>query len=148
MWPRVMRLTVHYETSLDRAGLALGLGSGLSGLLVLLLLLFGGQRDPLALAGGWLGGSLFAAVAMTLVLGPPWLVLHVAGLRRAFHAALLGLVGAGTRGFGLFQPVAVGEDFSGQRWAAVIAMGLPAALMAAGIAALMWRVAYRQRWDG
>lgn len=38
-----------YDTTIDRAGLALGVGSAFAGLIVLGLLLLGGKRDPISL---------------------------------------------------------------------------------------------------
>ncbi len=139
-----------YDTTIDRAGLALGVGSVFAGLIVLGLLLLGGKRDPLSLAGGWLIGSLIAGIAITAVGGPLWLVMHVAGLRRARHAALVGavtalaiFVGAQTYGFGLFEMPPMDSRALLFRWISAIASSGILALFAAGIGALMWRIAYR-----
>jgi hypothetical protein len=120
-----------YDTTIDRAGLALGVGSVFAGLIVLGLL-------------------LIAGIAITAVGGPLWLVMHVAGLRRARHAALVGavtalaiFVGAQTYGFGLFEMPPMDSRALLFRWISAVASSGILALFAAGIGALMWRIAYR-----
>lgn len=142
-----------YDTSIDRAGLALGVGSGFAGLIVLALLLLGGKRDPLSLVGGWMIGSLIAGIAITAVGGPVWVAMHVAGLRRARHAALVGaltalaiFVGAQTYGFGLFEMPPMDNRALMLRWLSALATSGVLALFAAAIAALMWRIAYRREY--
>ncbi|MDV3459166.1 hypothetical protein RZN05_19370 [Sphingomonas sp. HF-S4] len=146
-----MRVQRRYETSIDRAGLALGAGSGLAGLLILVLLLSGGQREPLSLLAGWLIGSVFSALAITTVGGPIWLALHIAGLRRVWHAAAVGsvtamliFVGAQTYGFGLFGLPALDSRTLLFRWLSALATSALLAGLAAAIAAAMWRIAYRR----
>jgi hypothetical protein len=148
---RATNAAQRYDTSIDRAGLALGVGSGFAGLVVLALLLLGGKRDPLSLVSGWLIGSLIAGIAITAVGGPLWLVMHVAGLRRARHAALVGavtalaiFVGAQTYGFGLFEMPPMDSRALLFRWISAVASSAILALFAAGIGALMWRIAYRR----
>ncbi|AQR75171.1 hypothetical protein BXU08_17235 [Sphingomonas sp. LM7] len=150
-----MRLPRRYDTTIDRAGLALGAGSALAGGIVLGLLLLGGQRDPLGLMAGWLIGSVFSGIAITAVGGPIWLVLHIAGLRRAWHAAGVGaltammiFVGAQTYGFGLFDMPAIDSRTWLFRWLSALASSAILAALAAGIAAAMWRIAYRRQRDG
>ena len=140
-----------YETTLDRAGLALGTGSALAGVIVLILLLLGGQREPLNLLGGWLLGGIFSGLAITAVGGPVWLVMHVAGWRRAWHAALVGaliamviFVGAQTYGFGMFDMPEMDGRTLLFRWLSAAASSMLLAALAAGIAAIMWRIAYRR----
>ena len=140
-----------YDTTLDRAGLALGTGSALAGAVVLILLLLGGQREPLNLLGGWLLGGLFSGLAITAVGGPVWLVMHVAGWRRAWHAALVGaliamviFVGAQTYGFGMFHMPEMDGRTLLFRWLSAAASSVLLAGLAAGIAAVMWRIAYRR----
>lgn len=140
-----------YDTTLDRAGLALGTGSALAGVIVLILLLLGGQREPLNLLGGWLLGGIFSGLAITAVGGPVWLVMHVAGWRRAWHAALVGaliamviFVGAQTYGFGMFDMPEMDGRTLLFRWLSAAASSVLLATLAAGIAAIMWRIAYRR----
>jgi len=121
---------------------------------VLALVLVGGQHDPLNLLMGWLIGSVFSGIAITAVGGPVWLALHVAGLRRAWHAALVGaltamliFVGAQTYGFGMFEMPAIDGRTLLFRWLSALATSALLAAIAAGIAALMWRIAYRRRTD-
>ncbi len=142
-----------YDTSIDRAGLALGVGSMFAGLIVLGLLLLGGKRDPLSLVGGWMIGSLIAGIAITAVGGPVWVAMHVAGLRRARHAALVGaltalaiFVGAQTYGFGLFEMPPMDNRALVLRWISALATSGVLALFAAATATLMWRIAYRREY--
>ena len=60
-----IRAARRYEASIDRVGLALAAGAALSGLVILLLVLLGGQRDIAALATSWLIGGFFSAIAST-----------------------------------------------------------------------------------
>lgn len=152
---RAVRVQRRYDMSIDRAGLALGAGSLLAGGIVLGLLLLGGQRDPLGLLGGWLIGSVFSGIAITAVGGPIWLALHVAGLRRAWHAALVGattatliFVGAQTYGFGMVGMPAMDGRTLLFRWLSALASSALLALIAAAIGAVMWRIAYRRGMDG
>lgn len=148
---RAMGAVRRYDTTIDRVGLALGAGSACAGLIVLALLLLGGKRDALSLVSGWLIGSLIAGIAITAVGGPLWLVMHVAGLRRARHAALVGAVtalaifiGAQTYGFGLFEMPPMDNRALLFRWISAIASSGVLALFAGIIAMLMWRIAYRR----
>src|SRR5690606_25919340 len=97
----------HYDTTLDRAGLALALGGALGGIVIFLLVVAAGQRDAASLVAAWVLGTIFSALGIAGAGGPLWLVLHLAGYRRAWHAAALGagislilFVGAQTYGFG------------------------------------------------
>jgi hypothetical protein len=96
-------------------------------------------------------GSIFAALAMTAVGGPLWLVMHVAGLRRARHAALIGaatamaiFVGAQTYGFGLFEMPPMDSRALLYRWLSAILSSAVLALAAGAIGVVMWRIAYRR----
>ena len=147
--------TQRYDTTIDRAGLALGAGSALAGCVVLGLVLLGGQRDPVALLAGWLIGTLFSGIAITAVGGPLWLVMHVAGLRRARHAALVAaltamaiFVGAQTYGFGLFDPPSMDGRIWLFRWLSAVASSAVLGLISAAIGMLMWRIAYRRHYEG
>jgi hypothetical protein len=146
-----MRAPRQYETTLDRAGLALGAGSMLGGVLVLALFVAGGERDPLRLTVAWIIGSIFIGLGITAVAGPLWLVLHVAGLRRARHAAMLGaatamaiFVGAQTWGFGLLGMPAMDNSTMVMRWIVAFATSGVVAVFAALIGVAMWRIAYRR----
>jgi uncharacterized BrkB/YihY/UPF0761 family membrane protein len=99
-----------YETTLDRAGFALATGGALGGMLVLLLVLAGGQNDPASLFAAWALGALFVSLGIAAVAAPLWFVFHLLGWRRVWHAALLGaglamivFVAGQTYGFGLFD---------------------------------------------
>ncbi len=146
-----MRAPHEYETTLDRVGLALGVGAVLGGGLVLGLFMLGGQRDPIALTTAWLLGTVFVGIGITAVAGPLWLVMHVAGLRRARHAALIGalaalaiFVGAQTWGFGLIDMPVMDNRTLLYRWASALLTSGVLAALAAMIAAIMWRIAYRR----
>jgi hypothetical protein len=146
-----MRRGRFYETSLDRAGLAIGVGGALVGVVTVALVLMAGQRDPVALAGAWLLGSIFGVIGVTAVAGPLWLALHLAGHRGPVHAAILGLllalvvfVAGQTYGFGLFDMPPTDSRTLLVRWLSALATSALIALVAAGIGVAMWRIAYRR----
>ena len=152
MTDRAIRAPRRYEATLDRAGLALGIGSALGGGIALGLLMLGGTRDPLALSAMWVMGSLMVGIGITAVAGPLWLVMHVAGLRKMRHAAMVGattalaiFVGAQTYGFGMFEGPIMDGRTALFRWISAGATSLILALVAALIGAIMWRVAYRRQ---
>src|SRR3569623_1003730 len=93
-----------YETSIDRVGLAIGAGGLMGGAITAVLMVFSGPVGVGALAAGLLIGSLMTALAAI-----PWAVLHAAGRRGPFAAAILGAVigfvlflGGQTYGYGIF----------------------------------------------
>ena len=144
-------VTPHYDTTLDRAGIALALGGALGGLVVLLLVYAAGQRDPASLGAAWLLGTIFSALGIAGAGGPLWLVLHLAGYRRPAHAATLGafialvlFVGAQTYGFGFLGAPASDVRTTLFRWVSALGTSALLAIVAAGIALAMWRVAYRR----
>lgn len=139
-----------YETSIGRLGKALGIGSLLGGLLVLMLLIAAGQRTAGALLAGLMIGTLFVAIALTAVGGPIWLILHALGLRHGRYAALVtGLLGlglyAGAQGYGASLFTIAPIDTRGWLLGLALRAGQAAAVaaIAAGIGLAMWRVAYR-----
>ncbi|MET0307993.1 MAG: hypothetical protein ABW023_04740 [Sphingomonas sp.] len=140
-----------YDTSIDRAGIALGAGSVLAGTIIVALVLAGGRHDLASIVSGWMIGSVFAAIAITAVGGPLWLVMHVAGLRRAHHAAVIGavtamaiFVGAQTYGFGLLEMPPMDSRAWLYRWLSAILSSAVLAAVAAAIGMVMWRIAYRR----
>lgn len=141
----------HYDTTLDRAGFALALGGALGGIVVLLLVFAAGQREAVPLVASWLLGTVFTALGIAGVGGPLWLMLHVAGYRRAWHAAALGVgislvlfVGAQTYGFGFLAAPPSDMRTWLFRWISALGTGALLAIVAAGIALAMWRLAYRR----
>ncbi|MCW3846163.1 hypothetical protein OF829_02860 [Sphingomonas sp. LB-2] len=147
-----MRALHVYDATLDRVGLALATGSALGGALVVGLRLIAGERNPMYLTGSWLFGAVFVAIGITAVVGPLWLVMHVAGLRRARHAALIGalaalvvFVGAQTWGFGLFQVPIMDNRTWLYVWLSALAVSAVLAVAAALIGVIMWRIAYRRQ---
>lgn len=148
---RALSATRLYDTSIDRVGLALGAGSLLGGLVVAVLTGWGGQHSPMALVLSWAIGSVFVAIGMTAFGGPIWLVMHLAGLRRPWHAALVGAVPlfvllAGVQGLGS-APLIDTRDWI-VRTAATLGNAALLALLAAAIALVMWRIAYRRVTGG
>ena len=140
-----------YETSLDRAGLALGLGGLLTGLAVLGFVLAAGQRAPAMLCLGFALGAGFGTIGITAVAGPLWLSLHLLGLRGPGWAATLALfaavtvfVAGQTYGFGLGAMPALDDRTLLFRWLSALATSFMLATIAVGIALAMWRVAYRR----
>lgn len=146
-----MRLTPVYETSIARAGWALGVGSLLGGLVVLALVLFGGQRDPVSLLLAWVIGTVLMGVAVTAIAVPLWLAMHLIGWHGARHAALIGFLAsmtvflaAQTYGFGLVAMPTMDSRTLLFRWLSAGAISLLLALVGAGIGMVMWRIAYRR----
>lgn len=149
---RAIRAPQRYDASLDRAGLALGVGAALGGAIVLALVLAAGTRDPLQLVTAWVIGAVFVGIGITAVAGPLWLVMHVAGLRRARHAALVGavtamaiFVGAQTWGFGLLDMPVIDTNTLVVKWLSAVATSAVVAVFAALIGVIMWRIAYRRQ---
>jgi hypothetical protein len=144
-----------YETTLDRVGFALATGGALGGVLVLLLVLAGGQADATTLLAAWALGALFVSLGIAAVAAPLWLGFHVMGWRKPWHAAALGavlamimFVAAQTHGFGLFDAPPSDGRAALFRWLSATATSALIALAAAGIALAMWRVAYRPADEG
>ncbi len=127
-----------YRTSVDRVGLALACGAALAGLTACLLVAIGGESSARAALVALLFGGIFAALAITAIAGPIWLVLHLSGRRGPAAAAISG---AGT-GFLLMLAADLGSG-SAASWRHILGAALLAASLAGGVALAMWRVAYR-----
>src|SRR3546814_11947237 len=79
-----------YQTTLDRAGLALATGGVLYGALAMLLAARGGEAGVLTLIAVLVVGAVLAMLAITATFGPLWLALHASGRRGPGHAAAPG----------------------------------------------------------
>ena len=139
-----------YETSIDRVGLAIGAGGLMGGAIAATMMAFAGSPVA-ALAMAVLIGTIMTALAITALAAIPWALLHATGRRGPFNAALLGAIigfllflGGQTWGYGLFAMPAMDMSTLVFRWASGVATSLVMAGMAAGIAVVMWRVAYRR----
>lgn len=140
-----------YRTTLDRSGLALGVGGLSGGMFALMLALGGGVRSPIGLATMLAGGTFVSMVLIVAAAGPLWLLCHALRWRGPAAAAVVGsLVGfvlflAGqTYGFGLYAMPATDPRTLLFRWLSGVATSVPMALVAAGIGLAIWRVAYRR----
>jgi hypothetical protein len=140
-----------YETSIDRVGLAIGAGGVMGGAIGVLMMGFAGTHNVGVLLAGLLIGSLMTALSITALAAIPWALLHAVGRRGPFAAAMLGAVigfvlflGGQTYGYGLFAAPGMDARALLFRWASGFLTSLVMAAMAAGIAAVMWRVAYRK----
>ena len=148
---RTMAQRRRYETSLDRIGLAIGAGGLMGGAIALLLMIFGGTLAIGTLVMALLIGSVLTALAVTALAAFPWMLLHAAGRRGPISAALLGaaigfvvFLGGQTWIYGFVEMPAMDARTLLFRWASGIATSLVMAAMSAGIAVVMWRVAYRR----
>jgi hypothetical protein len=140
-----------YETSIDRVGLAVGAGGLMGGAIGVLLMVFAGTHNVGALIAALLIGSLMTALSITALAAIPWALLHASGRRGPVAAAGLGaaigfvlFLGGQTYGYGLFTMPAMDARTLFYRWASGFLTSLVMAAMAAGIAVVMWRVAYRK----
>lgn len=137
------------ETTLPRAGAALAVGGAASGLIWGVFAALGGA-GLVGIFGTVLLGTLFSAAGITALAAPIWLILHLSGRRgvatAAIAGALLGFVlflTAQTYGLGLGAAPPADAATWTMRWLSAAATSLGFALIGAGVAALMWRVAYR-----
>ncbi len=144
-------LKVYYETSIDRMGLAIGTGGLIGGLISTGLMFFAGPASVLSLAAALVVGSILTALAITALAVVPWALLHLAGRRGPFSAALLGAVigfllflGGQTYGYGAFAMPVMDASTLSYRWASAALTSVVMATVAAGVAVAMWRVAYRR----
>jgi len=140
-----------YETNLDRVGLAIAAGGLMGGAIAMLMMAFGGALSVVTLATALVVGSLLTALAITALAAFPWMLLHASGRRGPVSAALLGaaigfvvFLGGQTWIFGILEIPAMDARTLLFRWASGIATSLVMAAMSAGIAVVMWRVAYRR----
>ena len=140
-----------YRTTLDRSGLALAVGGVLGGLVATLLALRGGLLSPPGLALLFVGASVLTAAIITATAGPIWLICHLTKHRGPLTAALVGavigfalLLGGQTYGFGLYDMPVTDARTLTFRWLSGTATSLIAAIGAALIGVVMWRVAYRR----
>lgn len=139
------------ETSLDRAGLALGAGGLLGGAVWLMFAWGSGTASALAMATAFILGTLFTTLGIAAVGVPVWMVLHFRGWRGMAHAAAAGAaIGFGlflfaqTYGFGVFDAPPSDARSLLYRWASAAATSLMLAGVCAVIAVVMWAVAYRR----
>ena len=142
-----------YETSLDRAGLALGAGGLLGGAFASVLVALGGSPTPFSIAVGFVIGTVITAMAVVAVAGPLWLVAHALGRRGPGTAILIGaaagfalFLGGQTYGFGLYTMPATDTETLIFRWISAVATSLILSGMSALIGFTMWRVAYRRTY--
>lgn len=138
------------QTSLERAGLAIGAGGAASGVGWALLAALNGA-GPLGMLTALALGALFTMLGITALAAPVWLALHLAGHRGPGMAALTGagltfvlFLFAQTYGLGLGGVPPGDGATAAMRWASAAAVALVLALFGAAIAALMWWVAYRR----
>src|SRR5690242_16082220 len=129
-----------YRTSIDRVGLALACGAGLAGLAASILVAVGGDGSGRAALVALLIGAIFAALAITAIAGPVWLLLHLSGRRGPAAAAWSGAA----IGFLLMLAADFGRD-GDEPWLHMLGGALLAAALAGGLALAMWRIAYRRR---
>lgn len=141
-----------YETSLDRAGFALGAGGLVGGAFAAALVSIGSGLAPLELLVGFIVGVLITMMAAVAIGGPVWLLCHALGKRGPGMAVAVGslagfalFLGGQTYGFGLFDvPVTEDPQTLLFRWMSALATSLILALVAGVIGWTMWRVAYRR----
>lgn len=128
-----------YRTSIDRIGLALAGGAGLAGLVASGLVIVGGEASARAALVALLVGTLFALLAITVIAGPVWLLLHLSGQRGPAAAAWSGAL----VGFLLMVAAHFGR-VTDEPWLHVFGGALLAAALAGVIALVMWSIAYRR----
>ena len=140
-----------YETSLDRAGLALGAGELLGGAFAAILVAFGGSATAFSVAVGFVIGTVITAMTVVAVAGPLWIVAHALGRRGPVPAMLVGTIagfalflGGQTYMFGLYTMPATDTQTLMFRWISAVATSLILAAISALIGLVMWRVAYRR----
>lgn len=140
-----------YDTTLDRAGLALGAGGLVGGTVASILVAIGGAPSLLGIAVGFVVGAVITAMTVVAVAGPLWLVAHALQRRGPGTAALIGAIsgfalflGGQTYGFGLFAMPPTDSRTLMFRWISAVATSVILAGLSALIGLVMWRVAYRR----
>ncbi|WCM25222.1 hypothetical protein NDN01_14200 [Sphingomonas sp. QA11] len=140
-----------YDTTLDRAGLALGAGGLVGGIVASILVAIGGAPSLLGIAVGFVVGAVITAMTVVAVAGPLWLVAHALQRRGPGTAALIGAIsgfalflGGQTYGFGLFAMPPTDSRTLMFRWISAVATSVILAGLSALIGLVMWRVAYRR----
>ena len=138
----------HYQTTLDRAGLALATGGLFCGVLATLLAARSGSGVP-ALIWVFVLGTVLAMCAITAAFVPLWLVLHASGRRGPGHAAALGATVTLALWIAAAQDTLRSYAFADPGSAAIgwlRAIGVALIFAAIGVAAAlaMWRAAYRR----
>lgn len=140
-----------YQTSIERVGLAIGAGGAMGGLITVLLMAFADGYSLGALAVALAMGSLLTALAVTALATLPWALLHASGRRGPIAAALLGaaigfvvFLASQTYVFGFATAPKMGAAAWLYRWSSGLATSVVMAAITAGIAVVMWRVAYRR----
>ena len=136
-----------YTITPDRAGHAVAAGGFAIGATSLALLAFNGARGASSLVSAAMIATFFGVVAIVAVGGPIWLACHVLGRRGPGSAAGAGFGAAlllAAFAQALMPPSSADADAA---WAAAVnavASSLGIALIGAGVALLMWRIAYRR----
>lgn len=140
--PTVARYTI----TPDRAGHALAAGGLAIGMATVMLLVAGGAREAASLAIAAMLGSFLGLIAIVAVGGPVWLACHALGRVGPRSAASAGFAIALLLA-GFAQALSPADETAGAAWArgvTAVASSLGIALIGAGVAVLMWRIAYRR----
>ncbi|MGN6375350.1 MAG: hypothetical protein ACTHMG_07320 [Sphingomonas sp.] len=136
---------VTFETSIDRAGLALGCGGMTCGVLATIFVAMNGSASGPALVTAAALGTMLGALAIGAVGGPVWLTMHAFGRRGPGSAAAAGAVlGGALFLLGQSGGAAAVADGALYGWLRALGSSLVMAAFAALISLLMWRIAYRR----
>lgn len=134
-----------YRIRIDRIAAALVAGGGACGAIATILSACGGTHGLGALALAFVLGTVFSILALVAIGGPVWLVLHILGGRGPAHAALAGaLIGFLLFLFGQADLLPAAGDAPLYGWFRAIGSSLVLAAIAASVALMMWRIAYRR----
>lgn len=135
---------VHYVVTVDRAGHAVAAGGLAIAVVTTGLMFVSGLRAMGGLANTAFAAAFLGIVAIVAVGGPVWLALHASGRRGPGNAAGAGFSTAallGVFGTALMPP---GDAGAIVRLLATIGNVLGIAALGAGVALMMWRIAYRK----